>query len=417
MVKNTLELHRKLRRYHQSVRITKRQVIIKVQDLKSKSPDFSLGTYSIKPSAQYALLLRIDLPKDAELMIDYWGMTPKLQRLNCTKITHKHKDIRQNFHTYPNSKYIFFSFKSITDKPLQYIIHYLYLESKYLLARGINTPIIPPLIANEHIEYGMNCQPKNILDLNLNDPLKIFSSSINLEIFESNLIDCLFKHDTSYIDILKKNIDNCRLPMDTINLDKYESIDVTSEQLINLRDEINKKYKEIEDYLIKINDLINSKKKLENMLAEPDDSLNTKIRYEQRILFYQNLLTKLDIEKDNKQKLRTLNNQTNLKSNDIQSISEILLYYDNRLLEDYKVINTELSQTESELTAFNQNIFVPFEDRLKQQQMRLDQILNTFRKMRQKCVDQKLIIDKLILKFISFWYQWIRKMNYQKLQI
>src|SRR5271170_6950506 len=104
MVKNSLEIHRKLKKYHQSIRIMKRQFIVRIQDLDSVLPDFGLGCYLVKANTKYTISMRVEIPKTYNLIIDFWSYDDvRVELLNRT--ISQNKEISQSFHTYPKTKY------------------------------------------------------------------------------------------------------------------------------------------------------------------------------------------------------------------------------------------------------------------------------------------------------------------------
>jgi hypothetical protein len=48
--------------------------------------------------------------------------------------------------------------------------------------------------------------------------------------------------------------------------------------------------------------------------------------------------------------------------------------------------------------------------------MRLDKILESYRKFKEEAKEKKDKLDILIGKFLLKWYQWIRQLNLEKLE-
>jgi hypothetical protein len=422
MVKNTLEIARKMKRHHQGFRVAKRQIIIKIGDLQSNQPDISLGTYQVKANSAYTLLSRVELPRQTSLYIDVWGMNPKLQRINSCKIVNTVKDVRFNFHTYPKTRFIFFTFKLVQEdeisdlSPTQYVIQYLYIETKFPLARGVTTPDIPVIHYPQESEYDIECHPKNLMEMDLVNPLIEFSQSlpINMKIFDNSLISYLLKREAGphYMDALKRNIAGCNVPLD-ISSDEGDGSNPSPNDLVTMREQITKLYEKLEKKLTTVDQLIEHKHSIEHVLDKPDNSVTTKCEYESKINFLQKTKEALNLKRNYIQNLMEIvkSDDKNLLEKDTRNLSEIFNYYENRILEDTKIIADDLLHEQNALKSFQLEILYPHETKTSHQQNSLDEIVLNYRKQQSTCLELKSELDSLIAKFILLWYHWVNKIN------
>lgn len=433
MGKNPLDLNRKLIKYQQQVKVLKRGLQVKYQHLTSPRPDFALGNFQVKGSSAYSLILNVDLPRKSNgLQIDFWGLqtvnnngTTHLERLNRTEVNLVNREVRAKFWTYPKTRYLFITFQILQDEqdddskknPLNYTINYVYLESKDPLPRNIITPAVP---SSFQLNYDLECHPRMLAELDLDDPLSGFNLPINLEVFEHSLLNYLLQKETSpgYLESLKQNIKSCQVnPSRDKRLPYYRQVEL--DELKKIKQQVLNKSQKLEELLSKIDNLIHHKHSLENMLDRPDGDVEYLQQEKQQN--YLDVLNKfhegLNLKLNHILSLKELNHQSkNLRSEDLSSIEEILNYYENRVLKDRRKIKQELELAEIEFTRYKQKHSKPSDQQQHNDQRRLDNMLVSYRQCQQKSKELKQELDKLIIKFIIVWYQYILTLNYPRIE-
>ena len=459
MGRNPLDLHRKIVRYNSQIKIMRRGCQIKCNDSNNDKsniynldikPNFAIGTFQIKGNVGYHLVINVDLPRKSEgLIVDFYGMSSSsnLELLNRHLITSSNRDIRINFWTYPKTRYIFLTFSILTtaneiddasisnftnkssSSSIVYSINYIFIDSKDPLPRNIASPAIPN---NLKLTYDLECNPRTLEELELNDPLKIFENKlpINLDIFEHSLLTYLLQKETSpnFIESLKNNISNCNIPSNHSNtmFKRINLVDLTS-----LRDVIIKKSREMEEYLSKIDNLQQHKNSIENSLEREDFSSRTIDRgdnsphsehdntslndekYENYVNILQKFQDALNAKLNTLRQLKSINRNQNgkLEKTDIDNISEIIDYYENRVIKDKLIITEHLNSGTSEWNTYKKEIINPLDKQLNNQQNKLDKILSHYRSYQNKTIVLKKEIDSLIIKFMIQWYQYILSKN------
>lgn len=415
MGKNPLDLHRKLRKYHQSVKILRRGLQVNLTNLKSGSPNFALGSYQIKGSSQYSLIINVDLPKKyVTLKVDFWGLNHSnhLQHLNQSKIESSNRDLRLKFWTYPKTKHIFMTFRleQNEDEKCRYLINYLFLESKIPIPRVLDTPNIPNRL---EFDYNIECAPRLALELEIHDLLKDFKSPINFEIFEHEILAYLLQKETGpeYLDILKKNLAICSIKSDG---SPSQFRQVQSSELMDLRQEIKKASSKLEEYMARVDNLINHKHSLENMLDQPEDmTLYDKEQYELKIKINKELIEALNFKLNHIKRLKELNESDHrIDQIDSQNMDEILEYYEKRIMNDLIIFNNDLRKTQETYETYQYRVLSPQNNQQHRDQDRLDQILLDYRKIKKKASILKEHLDEKIIKFMSLWYQFLIQQNH-----
>lgn len=421
MGKNPLDLHRKLQRYQQPVKILRRGLQVSVTNLESNKPDFALGTYQVKGGTSYSLIINVDLPKKSTaLKVDFWGLNNSnhLEHLNQGKVNLISRDSRLKFWTYPKTRYLFITFELEQDEDgdpdapgkikCHYTINYVFIESKNPIPRSLDTPAIP---TNLSLEYNIECAPRLILELEIKDILKDFKPPINLDIFEHALMIYLLQKETSpeYLNSLHRNLELCNI--------KYEGApsqfrEVDASELEELQEEIRKASKKLEEYMVRVDNLINHKHSLENILDQPEDMTPYEIeQYQLNINVHKQFLESLNLKLNHVHKLQEINqNQPN--EEDFMNMREILDYYEKRILADQTLISTQLKRSQELYQSYQNNILGPKSDRQNKDQDRLDKVLMDYRKIKKKCSILKEHLDEKIIKFMSLWYQYVVQQNF-----
>jgi hypothetical protein len=421
MGKNPLDLHRKLQRYQQPAKILRRGLQVSVTNLESIKPDFALGTYQVKGGTNYSLIINVDLPKKSTaLKVDFWGLNNNnnhLQHLNQGKINLINRDSRLKFWTYPKTRHIFMTFELEQDedgdpeKPgkikCHYTINYVFIESKNPIPRSLDTPSIPQ---NLNLEYNIECAPRLILELEIDNILKDFNLPINLDIFEHALLVYLLQKETSpeYLNSLRKNLELCHIKYEGTP-SQFRQVDVN--ELKELQQEISKASKKLEEYMVRVDNLINHKHGLENMLDQPEDMTPYEIEQHQlNINLHQQFIESLNLKLNHVHKLQEIN-QNQPDEEDFKNMQEILSYYEKRILADQTLVTTQFKKHQELYQSYQRNILGPKSDRQNKDQDRLDKVLVDYRKIKKKCCILKEHLDEKLIKFMSLWYQYVIQQN------
>lgn len=394
----------------------KRQFIVRIQDLDSVLPDFGLGCYLVKANTKYTISMRVEIPKTYNLIIDFWSYDDvRVELLNRT--ISQNKEISQSFHTYPKTKYFFMTFKlelDISEKIINtYYIHYINIESMNPVIKNVDAPFVP----NNYMEHIHNldieCHPKNLMELDLENPFKNLKLPINFDLFETPLLKYMLKYDNSihFFNALSSNINSCNM---TVNLHKGSLNNIRTIDLIELRQRIMSLYEDLELKLTQIDTLIDHKKTIETKIeSNPTDTEYKKNMFGNKILFLNRIIQSLNLKHNYIKNLMSNENKKFLKPNDIHNLWEILNYYEVRVLEDTKIIQTDLDKELQNSKIFEHEILSPYESRISQQQRNLDDILSSYRKLQSNCIEIKNTLDELVTKFILNWYQWLLDINYK----
>jgi len=411
MGKNPLDINRKLKKYQQQVKVLRKGIQVRVNDLSTNKPDFALGPYQVKGSTQYSLIINPELPKkNADLIVDFWGLRGThlhLERINSGRIHHSNKESRIKFYTYPKTKFIFMTFKLEFEddpSPATYNINYIYLDSKHPLPRATITASIPNSF---QLEYNLECHPHTLAELDLDNPLKEFNLPINMNIFEHSLLTYLLQKETgpSYFDALTKNISLSPKFSGSGLVRGISEIKVNVDILKKLQGEIIDGSKKMEKYLTKIDNLINHKHSLENHLDQPDTEKHD--NQANKTLIYQHFIDGLNLKLNHIKKLVELNSTINLGENEVEQVKEILDYYEKRVLADQVIVKSELNRIETSVDEYVPNN----KNEQEQEQERLDMILTHYRELKKRSSILKKDIDLKIVKFINLWYQFILSKN------
>lgn len=432
MNKNPMDLARKINKYQQWVKISRRGLQVRIDNPQSQNPDFALGAYPVKPSSEYAFLINTELPKGAEyLEVDFYGLNSQhhpqhhLKFLNRGRVYQHHRDIRLNFYTYPKTRYIFMTVKMIfpnENHRSQYQINYLFLESKTPIARGTETPQIPNSF---ELEYQIECSPRVIqeIDLSENEFLKEFQTMlpINLDLFEHSMIHYLLQKELSphYLESLINNLKASHRIKSTQPLSQFRQ--VQRQELINLQDEIKKASDKLEKFMVKVDTLTNQKASLEINLGQEDT----------QTFAHQDLLTNIKVHQEMEKSLNLKyhhlkslehshlsyheNSQhPNLESpSSTSAILELIVYYQSRVLNDLEIVKEQLQKLILQEERMNHDVIQPQDKSHQRIENDLDETLLEYRKSRKTCLVLKAHLDEKISKFISLFYHFLHQQNYR----
>lgn len=299
-------------------------------------------------------------------------------------------------------------------------INYLFIESKSPIPRGIETPKIPSSLA---IEYNIECMPRIISEINLqkDEFLKEFKTPINLDIFEHPVINYLLQKELSpnYLEALLKNLKYSNSIKSEKPLSQFRPIQL--EELTTLQAEIKKASDKLENYLVKVDNLTNHKSTLEVNLHQ--DSAK-----ETQTFTHQDLLTNIKIHQEMEKNLNLkyhhlksveqthLNhnnpNQNTHDPNSKSAISDLLIYYQSRILNDLEIIRHQLETLQAKEHQVNRRIIQPQDETNHQVQTELDETLLNYRKARKTCLVIKAHLDEKIPKFLTLFYHHLHQQNY-----
>jgi len=428
MGRNSLDLHKKLVKYQQQIKISRRGFQIKCNNINNKNkPDFALGAFQVKGNVSYTLVINVDIPpnKSNGLIIDFWGLSANshLELLNRHNITTVNRDLRIKFWTYPKTRFFFMTFRIQSEddidinQSITYSINYIYIDSKDPLPKNSVTPTIPIKL---DLNYDLECNPRTLEELDLNDPLKIFDKiPINLDIFEHSLLNYLLQKETSphFLESLKQNIANCNIPSEKHSLYQYNEISSRElTELNELKNNIIKKSREMEEYLSKIDNLTHHKNSLENTLdiVEKDTTPFNSEKHENYINILRKFQDGLNTKLNTLKQLKTINkNQLGkLEKKDIDNVDEIIDYYENRINKDKIIFNEILTGGLNEWNNYKEEVVQPQNKQQNTQQNKLDKILSHYRTYQNKSLSIKKELDNNIIKFMIMWYQFILTKNY-----
>lgn len=426
MGKNQLDLIRKMKKYDQNVKLVRRGITVRINDISSKYPDFAIGPYQVKMNSTYILIINPDLSgvrssqDDYYIQVDFWAMQGahlNLEHLNQGKVSIHNRETRLRFHTYPKTKYIFITFKLVLEEHddlkhthPHYNINYVYIDSKHTIPRSNTLAVTIP---NKFtLDYNIECHPHTLMELELEEPLKDFDLPINMDVYQHALLTYLLQKENSpkYLEILKQNIKNGARDFKNKHINSRE-IDVS--ELIKMRSEIKKNSDKLERNLMKVDNLINHKHSLENLLDDPN--IQQKMSYghknQQKVEIYEKFLSGLNLKLNHLEKLKQSNQDTNnLNEDDKQKIQQILDYYHQRVLFDKQVISNDLNDMQNNLLETN-NDQITLNNKMNQDQEQLDMVLTQYRKLKETCSKLKKSIDEQIIQFINHWYHYILQLN------
>lgn len=440
LVRNTLNLNKTIKQYTQTVKVIKRQINVKLIDPISKAPDFSFGTFAVNNvNTVYSLVLRCTIPINTSLLVDIWGMggiecesinnttttAMTVHRLNQLKIsqTTAEKEIIQKFQTYPKTKEIFFTFKLVGTGGGSYIINNIYLDSRYPLAIGIDTSPIPSLDQKTNLNFGLNiqCTPTMIVELDLDNPLKVFDASpINVDLFGNCIINYfLNEHNALYLQALKFNISNCMSnggggAGTGGNDNGNDTPKNLLADLVVLQDNIKSQHTVLNTYVNNMQKLMQKKQLLDknNEKSSITDVNNKLLKYEDKVVFLNKFLMALS----NKQLyLQSLQNglakmgANGTNESDYKSITEILDYYKSRIGEDKTIIEQDLNVVNEELKVFSKQILEPHKSSLNSTKEQLIDVEKQYQEQSSLLEEQNIKINHNISVFILKWYYWITK--------
>lgn len=432
--KNPMDLARKLHKYQQWVKVSRRGLQVRIDHPNSKKPDLALGTYAIKPNSEYTLLINTDVPQQAEnLQVDFYGLDSQnhLTFLNRGQVYQRQRDLRISFATYPKSRYIFLTLKmnyphsedekdKIFPKSSTYNVNYLFLESKQPIARGIETPKIPSSL---ELEYQIECVPRVIQEINLQPEefLKEFSSvlPINLDLFEQPLVNYLLQREVSpaYLHSLMKNMKSSRRIKVTQPPPQHRSIQLS--EMLELQTEIKKASDKLEKFLLKVDSLANQKSSLEINISQSSHQ-------DTQTFLHQDLQTNIQTHREMEKQLNlkfhhlksleqahqpNLNPNLNPTNHQQTGISDLIQYYQSRILHDLEIIKSQLINLEKQEKQMNQKIIRPKDQTNQNLQDDLDETLLEFRKSRKTCLVIKAHLDEKIAKFVSLFYHYLYQKN------
>lgn len=416
MGKNSLDLRRKLKTYHQNIKILRRGLRVQFKTPGDQvTSDFGLGCYYIKPNSMYQLIINVDLPKKigGELLVDFWGLTNNnhLQHLNQGRIKHSNREQHIKFWSYPKTRHQFMTFRLDYDQTEHdptghsYLINYIFLESKTPLPRATETPLIP---TNLNMIYDIELKPQLIIDLiSTKTQLEIILNSEipNLEIFEHAILSYLLQRETApeYLKILQENIKCCQISDKTRSIEDLNN-QVNQEKLITLQDEIKHLFEKLGTYSQQIDQMINHKHSLENMLDQTEN-LNPlqQDQHESQIKIHQKMLKTMNLKLNHLNRLQQINQEIDDLNH--ENITKILNYYQNRVIQDVDILKQSLVQIHSEYQSYQEKILIPKTERMDKDQIILDQVLVDYRLLKKKSTNLKEKLDQKIIKFTVLWYQ------------
>lgn len=434
--KNPMDLARKLKKYHQWVKVSRRGLQVRLDHPHSKNPDFALGTYQVKANSDYTLLINTDIPRQAEyLKIEIYGLNSHnhiphgLSFINQGRVYLRQRDNRIQFTTYPKTRFVFITAKMIypdleeseSKKPTvnNYSINYLFLESKYPVPRGSETPQIPNSL---ELEYHIECSPRVIqeIDLQPSNFLKEFHDAkltpINLDLFEQPLINYLMQKELSpsYLQSLIKNIKSSK----SIKVDKPGSNKtIPLIELQNLQQEIKKAGDKLESFLVKVDNLTNQKSTLEvNLTQSSHHNIESFIHQdlETNIEVHREMEKQLNLKFHHLESLNKTHNQNNItQSNSQSAIYDLIKYYQSRVLHDLEIVKYQMEKLQVQEEKYNQQVIQPHDRKENHLQNDLDNTLLDYRKARKTCLVIKEHLDEKISKFVSMFYQYVVQQNIQ----
>jgi hypothetical protein len=461
MPKFPLEISRKLKKLNcQSIKVLRRGLQIKSANITEQNPyslqtnplyDFALGTYEIKPSSEYSLILNLDLPKrTSQVTIDIWGLTSNnyLQHINQGRVNIVNRDAKVKFHTYPKSRYVFLTFRIqpdedyTPDQGVTWSLNYIYIETNTAISKLAATPSIP---SNIQLKYNIECAPHTIDRLELS-PSQIYKElieylPIQMDIHEHSLIKYLLCEETSpsYISALKANLkfsspsssSSIRQQHAGQNLEDGNSSEKQSDKLMEDRKKIMLLSKDLEEILGKVDNIILSKNNLETSLDKTEDTIPIqKEKHENYMKLLQKLLDGLalksnhiktlkttcnqqsnDKHQKDKQSNATKDKQNKLEDEEQKNVNLVLDYYQRRIQTDRKILEQSYLEAEMEWKVFQDETLRPIEGKQTIDQVKLDNLLVHYRALKKDTLKIKEELDQLIVRFMIDWYQLIRDVN------
>ncbi|MEX0597801.1 MAG: hypothetical protein WD512_15015 [Candidatus Paceibacterota bacterium] len=465
MPKFPLEINRKLKKLNcQSIKVLRRGLQIKSANITEQNPyslqtnpqyDFALGTYEIKPSSEYTLILNLDLPKrTSQVTIDIWGLTSNhhLQQINQGRVNIVNRDAKVKFHTYPKSRYVFLTFRIqpdedyTPDQGVTWSLNYIYIETNTSISKLAATPAVPSKIL---LKYNIECAPHTIERLELS-PSQIYKElieylPIQMDIHEHSLIKYLLCEETTpaYITALKANMKisksttqhttqhTTQNPADRNNSNEKQS----SDQLIENRKKIMMLSKDLEEILGKVDNILLHKNNLETSLDQTEDTIPIqKEKHENYMRLLQKLLDGLALKSNHIKTLKSTCNQPNdpkdkqpnpkdkqpnpkdkqpnkLEDEEQKNVNLVLDYYLRRIQTDRKILEQSYQEAEMEWKVFHDETLRPIEGKQSTDQGKLDNLLVHYRTLKKDTLKIKEELDQLIVRFMIDWYQLIRDAN------
>tara|TARA_R100001163_G_C5068136_1_gene207981 strand:+ start:6911 stop:8230 length:1320 start_codon:yes stop_codon:yes gene_type:complete len=435
MGRNPLDLHRKLRKYIDNIKLVKRGIQIRKSIDNNRSlenPDFGVGTYQVKSNTQYTLILNVDIPKsksnnknESSIYVDTWGISHphnRLHHISQSKINLVNRDVRIRFQTYPKTRFIAFTFYGELGEVTQYNLNYVYIDSKNPIPRNSVTPGMPSKFS---VDFNLELNPRTLEAIELKSNVlydfreNINLDKINLDVFENQLINYLLQKETSpeYVSALKYNIKHCNTHGDFYPAISLSDIAVNPKSLLtklkSMRSEIMKKAKDLEKIMGKIDNLSYHKSSLEAIINQSETGIPyQKKKYENYLEILKDFYTGLNLKYNNIKELKNINNiNKKLSEVEIKNVDLVLDYYLKRIDNDKRKIEKNIRKAETDWNEFQKNTLNPIDTRQNSDQARLDRLLVYFRDYQKNSLEIKSELDKMIVNFIISWYKWIQLSN------